>query len=219
MNVYFISGLGADKRAFKYLQLNPKLNVIYIDWLPAQPKESLKKYSERMAQSINTTEPFCLLGLSFGGIVANEISQILAPEKIIFLSTAKTTSELPWYFKVGGTLNLHKLLPAKFMFKQRNAIHKFFGAKSEKEKEILNEILNDSDPDFLTWAIDKIAKWKNNHIPFNNLHLHGSDDVIFPSKNIQNATIIDGGTHLMVLKKFRTISDAINQYLLNNEKE
>ena len=99
MNVYFISGLGADKRAFKYLQLDSRLTIHHVDWLSANKNESLVAYSKRLAEKIDTTKPFCIVGLSFGGIVANEISKIISPEKIIFLSTAKNRSELPWYFR------------------------------------------------------------------------------------------------------------------------
>jgi hypothetical protein len=216
MDVYFISGLGADKRAFKYLQLDSRLSVYYIDWLANKPKESLVEYSIRMAQSIDVSRPFCLVGLSFGGIIVNEISKVLSPEKIVFVSTAKTKWEIPWYFRLAGVFNLHHLMPTNFSLSNRKLIHSFFGTKSEKEKEILNEILNDTDPVLLKWSIDKIVKWENTDVPIEYLHLHGENDVVFPIKNIKNGQTILDGTHLAVVKKYRSISDAINQYLLDN---
>ena len=68
MNVYFISGLGADKRVFSKLQLDDQFSVNYIEWIAPLKKETLQHYASRLVTQIDTTKPFQLVGLSFGGI-------------------------------------------------------------------------------------------------------------------------------------------------------
>ncbi|WP_353717332.1 hypothetical protein [Dyadobacter sp. 676] len=67
MNVYFISGLGADERVFTKLKLDPRLNVKYIKWVRPLKKETLQHYAARLSKQIDTSQPFQLVGLSFGG--------------------------------------------------------------------------------------------------------------------------------------------------------
>jgi pimeloyl-ACP methyl ester carboxylesterase len=70
MNAYFISGLGADKRIFSKLKLNEKINIIHIDWITHNKNESLAAYAERLSNVIDITQPFALVGVSFGGMIA-----------------------------------------------------------------------------------------------------------------------------------------------------
>lgn len=63
MTVYAISGLGADKSVFKYLNLN--FNLVHINWIDNYKNESIENYSLRLAKTINTKEKFAIIGLSF----------------------------------------------------------------------------------------------------------------------------------------------------------
>jgi len=62
MNVYFISGLGADKRIFSKIRLNDKFKIIHLDWISFEKKETLKSYAERLCKSIDKSEPFSIVG-------------------------------------------------------------------------------------------------------------------------------------------------------------
>ncbi|ABG59837.1 hypothetical protein [Cytophaga hutchinsonii] len=55
MTVYFLSGLGADKRIFQKLRLSEKLSIVYIDWLQPLKDESIKDlYSAWLLLSTRT---------------------------------------------------------------------------------------------------------------------------------------------------------------------
>ncbi|MEJ0082498.1 MAG: hypothetical protein WDM78_16440 [Puia sp.] len=75
MNLYFISGLGADKRIFQNLVLPEVFKIYYIDWVTVSENESMESYCRRLSSQINTLEPFSLVGLSFGGVIAIEMSK------------------------------------------------------------------------------------------------------------------------------------------------
>ena len=111
MKLYAISGLGADKRVFKYLNLNCEL--IPIDWIKPKKNEEIELYSERLSSVINKNEPFGLLGVSFGGLIATEISKKLKPELTILISSAETKFELRTFYRLIGKLGIIKQLPAK----------------------------------------------------------------------------------------------------------
>ncbi len=56
MKIYCISGLGADERVFKYLNLNHE--IIPLAWIKHDKNESLESYASKMASKINTNEDF-----------------------------------------------------------------------------------------------------------------------------------------------------------------
>lgn len=93
--VYFISGLGADERSFKYLDL-PGVNMHFIQWEKPLKGEKLREYCRKLILQIDTSGDIFLVGLSFGGIVAQEIAKTIAVKKLIIISSIKSPGELSW---------------------------------------------------------------------------------------------------------------------------
>jgi predicted esterase YcpF (UPF0227 family) len=87
MKLYLIGGLGADERVFQLLNLN--IETQFIKWIEHEPQEELKSYVNRLKNQINQEEEFGLLGVSFGGIIAIEISKLIKPKFVIVLSSVE----------------------------------------------------------------------------------------------------------------------------------
>jgi pimeloyl-ACP methyl ester carboxylesterase len=200
MKVYFISGLAADSRVFQHIKLPQGYEPVYIEWIKALKNESLSDYSKRLAASIDSSKPFGLIGLSMGGMVATEISKQHALAFTILLSSVPSYKNFPVRFKISYWLRLHKILPVQ-LFKSASIIKRFFTAETKADKLILEQVIKDSDPVFIRWALGAILEWKNETIPGSYFHIHGSKDEILPMKNTTPTHIIPGGTHLMVLSK------------------
>lgn len=81
MKLYCISGLGANQKAFKFLKFPDGIEPVFIEWLIPERGETLVHYTQRMAKNIDTSEDFALLGLSFGGIIVQEMNRFLSPKK------------------------------------------------------------------------------------------------------------------------------------------
>src|ERR1035437_4995871 len=185
MTTYFLSGLGADKRIFSKLRLPGHLKIVHLEWIPHQFNESLSGYARRLAAKIDTTEPFQLVGLSFGGIVASEISKFLQPSQIIIISSISTQKQTPWYFPFSAQMLLNPLIPGSLLKSANPMSNWLFGAKAEDEKALFSRILNESSSEFLKWAIDKIASWDNKTKAKNLSHIHGTADKVFPILFVQ----------------------------------
>ena len=87
MKVYGISGLGADKRVFEKLTLD--LELIPIDWITPYKNERIEDYAKRLSKKIDKKEEFIIIGVSFGGLIATEISKILKSKLTILISSAE----------------------------------------------------------------------------------------------------------------------------------
>lgn len=210
-HIYLFSGLGVDGRVFKYLDLTG-YHTTCVQWTPHDKRDSLQEYSKKLLSQITTPNPI-LIGVSFGGMVAIEVSKHIETEKIILLSSVKRRSELPLSFRMSAYTKLHHIMPAKFM-KQPNAVLNWlFGIDKDWEKELLNNILHDTDVVFLKWAIDKIVHWNNEFIPQNLTHIHGTEDRIMPYK-LANADIpVLNGGHFMVVSKAPEVSTILSEIL------
>jgi hypothetical protein len=46
------------------------------------------------------------------------------------------------------------------------------------------------------------------------IHIHGDKDDVFPIKNIQNCIVVKGGTHIMILNKYKWLNEHLPQIIL-----
>ncbi|TDO20707.1 alpha/beta hydrolase [Pedobacter duraquae] len=206
--IYMISGLGADRRAFRKLVFPDEFEVVYLDWISEVRNESLADYAGRLALNIDSTVPFYLIGLSFGGMLATEISKILKPLHTFLISSLPVYSGLPWYYKLSGLLRLQKALPLSVIKNSNTFGLRFLGATTADGKKLLKQLVADSNPAFIKWALTAILTWRNEVRPENLTHIHGNTDFILPSRYLKpDVTIINGG-HFMVYvnaEEIRTI--------------
>ena len=212
MNVYFISGLGADKRAFQHIHLSRQFVVHHIEWIKPLKGESMNAYARRLATSIDTTQPFGLVGLSFGGMVATEMATFLNPQKVILISSTFTVRELQLPVRWIGQLRLHKLVAPSWLKGATSLVHWFFGTQNVREKKLLDQIMHDTDEAFLRWAIDVILTWKNKKRPANCIRIHGDKDKVLPVYSDADV-VIRGGGHFMVFNKAKEISGKLENSL------
>lgn len=210
--MYFISGLGADWRVFKKLELPGDWNIHHVEWIENKPGELLKDYCHRLAEQIDTRQPFVLVGLSLGGIVSIELSKFLKPEKIILLSSVSSRSDLPYTLRLFKYLPVYKLIPDSMLISPNRLTYWLMGLSTPEELELMKEVLNESSPTFATWSIGCISSWDNQLKPANTIHIHGSSDRIFPKHYNHADIVVPGGGHLMTYSK----ADIISKLLLEN---
>ncbi|MGV4461043.1 alpha/beta hydrolase [Ornithobacterium rhinotracheale] len=213
MKLYCISGLGANQKAFKFLKFPDGIEPVFIEWLIPERGETLAHYTQRMAKNIDTSEDFALLGLSFGGIIAQEMNRFLSPKKTILISTVKNHSELPKLMRWGGKLNADRLIPMRFFTSDSFLSYSFFRKLYDRRLPEIKEFFTHRDPYYLKWSIHQIIHWDPKDLVVKNLHhMHGDRDIVFPLRNIKNADIIKGGTHIMVMQLAKKVSIQLKNY-------
>jgi len=210
-NVYFISGLGADKRVFSLLDLS-FCNPVFIDWIPPLSHESLTNYALRLKGKI--TEPYpTIVGISFGGMLVTEMAKDDKAVKAIIVSSAKTSGEIPFYYKVGKYVPAYKWIPMSLYHWLMKRFYWILGGKNKEEKELLNNILSATDINFTKWAIHSILHWKNKKVSSNIIHIHGTSDKLLPLRFVKASHLIKGGTHVMTLDNQEEVSDLLKHLL------
>lgn len=214
VKVYFISGLGADRRVFNHIHLNNEFDVEYLDWIKPIKYETLDQYALRLADKINMKEPFGLVGLSMGGMIAVEISKKYKVQKLVLLSSVPVSKELPSFYRLSAMFKFHKMLPPA-VFKSASLLKWIFNAETKENKLLMRQIISDADVNFVKWAMDAIVNWKNEEIPQQIFHIHGDNDFLLPLKNTSATHVVKGGSHMMVLNQAKEVSNIINSILAN----
>lgn len=209
MKIYGISGLGADKRVFQFLKLDCEL--IPIDWIMPLKNEPIENYALRLAKVIDTDEEFGILGVSFGGLIAVELSKKLNPTLTILISSAETNKELRLIYRLFGKTGIVNWIPKEFFNPPKFLAHWIFGTR---RKKLLNAILDDTDLVFAKWAIQELLTWKNvEKIANPCLKISGTKDKLIPPNNAKNINLIKNGEHFMIADKAVEISQIINNEL------
>lgn len=204
MNIYGISGLGADKRVFDKLSLDHSISCI--DWIEPLKNELIEAYAKRLSKVIDTSAPFILIGVSFGGIMAIELGKYVTPALTILISSATNKLDLKSFYRLAGKLKLTKVIPHQ-LYQMPIAVATYlFGTE---EKQLLKDILKDTDPKFTKWAITALTTWQNIQSPTNCIKINGNKDRLIPFRKADYS--IENGHHFMIVDKADEISNIINQ--------
>lgn len=215
-NVYFIPGLAASSAIFEYIELDKeRFNVHLLEWLIPLDNETLQQYALRFSKQITQPNPV-LIGVSFGGILVQEISKIIPTQKVIIISSVQSYRQYPQRIKFLRKSKLYKLIPSKIL----ENIDDYIPNKGIKtlieRKELYRKYLSVRDKKYLKWAIDQLINWKQDKPLENIVHIHGDKDLVFPIKNIDNYILLEGGTHAMIISKHRwfnaNLPNIINNY-------
>lgn len=216
MNVYFIAGLGANKRAFSYLDLS-WCTPIFIDWIPPLPKESLAGYALRLRKTISEPNPV-IVGVSFGGMLLTEMAKADDSIKAIIISSIKTYKEFPAYLRMWRYLPVYKIWNVKLARVSGKLSTLFVGPRGASQKETFRQILSESDPRFTVWAIGAILNWTNTVVPSNVTHIHGTADRLLPNRYVKAHYLISEGRHIMIMDKADELSMLLKQLILPAKK-
>lgn len=211
--VYFMPGLAASPAIFERILFPENFEIILLEWQMPFEDESLGSYAERMAHLITRPKPV-LIGVSFGGILVQEMAKFLDLRKLIIISSIKSQQELPPIMKLARRTGIYKWLPTDY-FVDLDFLAKFTFVKRIKERlPLYQKYLSVRDKQYLDWAIAQVVLWDREEADLDLVHIQGDQDEIFPIKYIKNCIVVQGGTHIMILNRFRWFNEHLPKLIL-----
>lgn len=214
IHVYFMPGLAASSLIFERIELpEDTFEMHLLDWEMPIENESLTAYAKRMSKLV-TEENAVLVGVSFGGVLVQEMAQFLKLRKVIIISSVKCNLEVPLRMKIAKSTKAYKLVPTGLM-KNVEVLSKFsFGTAIQQRLKLYEKYLSMREKVYLDWAIEQMIMWERTEIDTKVVHIHGDIDEVFPIKNIKNCITIKGGTHIMILSKFKWLNKNLPKIIL-----
>ncbi len=215
--VYFMPGMAASSTIFERIDLPvDTFEVILLEWELPKSKETLTGYAKRMAEQIKYKN-VVLVGVSFGGVLVQEMAPFLTLRKLIIISSVKCTAELPRRMKIAKTTKAYKLIPTGWLQDVEKLVKYAFGDGLKKRFKLYEKYLHMRNKIYLDWAIEQMICWERAVIDSNVIHIHGDADEVFPFKNIKGCITIKGGTHMMILNRFRWFNSNLPKLILGEE--
>jgi pimeloyl-ACP methyl ester carboxylesterase len=214
--VYFMPGLAASVAIFERIVLPAdQFDLVFLEWEIPFEKETLAEYAKRMTLKIKHENPV-LIGVSFGGILVQEMVNFIAVRKVIIISSVKTNLEFPRRMSVAKNTKAYKLIPLSLVQNIESLAKFSFGKKVNQRLKLYEKFLSVRDKRYLDWAIEQIILWDRTVVDQNVIHIHGDLDDVFPIKYIKNCIVVTGGTHIMILNKYKWLNTNLPSIIMEN---
>lgn len=200
-------GMAASPTIFENIKLpEPQYEVHWLEWLIPEKNETLQQYAERMCKCIKHDD-VVLLGVSFGGILVQEMSKFVKFKKLIVVSSVKSHHELPKRFKLLKITKAYKILPTQLLSNVDLLAKYAFGETIKKRVDLYKKYLSVNDKTYLDWAIKQVVCWSQDIPHPDAIYVHGDKDVIFPYSCEGNCIVIKGGSHIMIINKYKWFNE------------
>ncbi|SDL87980.1 alpha/beta hydrolase [Kriegella aquimaris] len=215
VHVYFMPGMAANSSIFKNIKLpEEKFEMHFLEWSIPRKNMTLAEYALEMNKNVVHKNPV-LIGVSFGGMLVQEMAKHIAVKKLIVISSVKFESELPKRMIFAKYTNIHKLLPTGLVNNMELLAKYAFGETVNKRLKLYEEYLSVKDKYYIDWSIHQIVNWKQSEKPLKQLvHIHGEKDPVFPMANIKDCISVKNGTHTMIINRAKWFNENLPTIIL-----
>jgi pimeloyl-ACP methyl ester carboxylesterase len=194
-----IPGLGADRRLFDE-QRSCAADLHVIEWTPPVAlDEPLAEYAKRLAATIDTSSPFIIGGASFGGMIALEAAQHVQPDAVVLIGSCRSPSSLPSSYRFLRACS--DLVPEALFgrsFAAAPLIASRFGVHSPEHRRLFIDMLRQTPPSFVRWAVRAIFGWPGiDALPVPIHHIHGEEDRIIPLQRVRPDVVVKRAGHML----------------------
>ncbi len=216
IHVYLMPGMAASPLIFEHIKLpENQFQLHCLEWLVPMKNEPLEDYALRMTKNI-VHKDIVLLGVSFGGVMVQEMAKHINVRQLIIVSSVKSKAELPKRMHFAKTTKVYKLLPTGLASSVDKLSRYAYGNKTKKRLNLYKMYLSVSDKVYLDWALEQMLNWQTANINMDIIHIHGDNDSIFPIKNIANCIKVKNGTHAMIIYKYKWFNENLPRIILEN---
>ncbi|HEX9150537.1 MAG TPA: alpha/beta hydrolase [Flavobacterium sp.] len=217
--VYLMPGLAASTAIFERIALpEDTFEMHLLEWEIPLDSESLMDYAKRIAEKIKHKNPV-LIGVSFGGILVQEMAKYINARKVIIISSVKSNLEFPRRLKIAKTTKAYKLIPMNLILNMESLAKFSFGEKVNQRLKLYEKFLSVRDIRYLNWAVEQVVLWDRTVVDEKVIHIHGDMDDVFPIKNIEKCVVVKGGTHIMILNKYKWLNENLPSIILETKRE
>ncbi len=214
IHIYLMPGMAANPSIFDGLKLPEEHFALHtLEWFVPSKGMSFETYAVEMCEKITHDNPV-LLGVSFGGLLVQEMAKHMGTSKIIAVSCVKQHSELPKKMLFAKYTKAHKLLPTGLVNNVELLAKYAFGETVTKRLELYEKYLSIRDKRYIDWAIDNIVGWEQTAPPANLVHIHGVKDNVFPIANIKDCIPVKNGTHTMIIHRAKWFNENLPAIIL-----
>jgi pimeloyl-ACP methyl ester carboxylesterase len=213
--VYFMPGMAAGPAIFEYIDLsNSQFDMFFLEWFTPEPNMGLEAYAKKMILKIEHSNPV-LIGVSFGGMLIQEMAKHMQVRKVVIISSVKCTLELPKKMIFAKYTKVHRLLPTGMINNMELLAKYAFGEVLTQRLRLYEKYLSVRDKVYIDWCIDQTVHWEQKTPPKNLVHIHGELDTVFPIKKIKDCITVKNGSHAMIIHRAKWFNEHLPSIILD----
>lgn len=215
IHVYLMPGMAANPLIFEHIRLpEDQFKIHWLEWIIPEKDESLSNYSKRMCKQIEH-EDIVLLGVSFGGILVQEMSKFLKLRKLFVVSSVINKHQIPRRMKFVKAIKAYKVMPTQLLSKIDLLGKYAYGDFLKKRIDLYKKYLSVTDKRYLNWAIKQVVNWNQEVPPKDIIQIHGDNDGVFTRSISENCVVVKGGTHIMILNKYKWFNENLPKLIVS----
>lgn len=210
MTLYLLPGIGCDHRLYERLELEG-LDTVLLDWPEFAPGCTLQDIALALRPQVDASRPHILVGVSMGGMVAQELAVLTGPEKVVLISSWTGPQEWPLFVRLNArlrplwTINRFSLW-ATWPFKR------MLGRRDRAIDRLLYDMAVEQTAAKIRRGVGAILAWPGSRWTGPLTRIHGDRDLVIPLR-FQVDHRITGGTHIMVVTRAAEVSAALRAVL------
>lgn len=178
---------------------------------------SLYAFAQELSKQVDASVDHVLIGVSMGGMVAQELAGITASKRTIIISSWKGRSEMPWNVKAMRGLGAERFLNETIVRRVvpfLRLLRYTLGLEDKASQALGQEMLAGFSARDLRVMVAAVLSWNGPSTTVNDLvHIHGDKDRLMPIGSIKDPVVIKGGTHFMVFSKAGAVGAAVRRAL------
>jgi|GEM_PF-4647420 len=196
-------------------------NVKFIYWPDIDSESRISQLADTI---IEQNREICnkadiILGISIAGLLAIEIANKKENiQKVILISSIKSAKEKPNSFKIFKFIRLYNILPISLLNGNTllmQFIYKLWYLSSEKNAtKYYQKVIKNEKPQQIRKTLRLLFAWNGQLSERKKvLHIHGTNDQIFPIRKLHNVEIIDKAEHFNIMLYKSKIISLINAFI------
>jgi hypothetical protein len=207
------SGLGLDAR-YVTPPFPPPFELYVPPWIDPLPNESLESYAQRLIPTlkIDESQDYYIGGVSFGGMVALEVSRHLNPRAVFLISSCPSYRQVSWLVRFPGKVIAPRVTAnfvKHFLWLAPLAI-RLTGPLHRDQRNLLIDIWNNANLEVMRWGAMIMTQWEFTHTLKVPIHeMHARYDLFIPLSGVNPDAIVENGWHAFNLTHPRAMFDFI----------
>lgn len=216
VHIYMMPGMAAQPTIFNRIKLPvEQFQIHWLEWMIPTDNESLQTYAKRMIAKVEH-DNIVLLGVSFGGVLVQEMSKYMTLRKLIVISSVKSKHELPKRMKVAKFMKAYKFAPTQLL-SNLDVLKKYaFNDTIAKRIDLYKTYLAVNDKRYLDWALKEMLCWEQESPIADAIYINGDSDAVFPHSCVGDSIVIKGGTHIMIIFKSQWFNENLPKLILGD---
>ncbi len=215
LQIYLFPGQGSDHRLFDSLKWSTGIDTTILHYGTPEEDMSLTDFAHSLIPQIDTTNTFALVGVSLGGMICVELSELLNPEFTIIISSAKNSRELPFRYNFQKIVPIYNFFPGYLLTVGARIMQPIVEPDRRNNKDTFKSMLKRKKPLYMKRTVEMIINWDRTQNDTKIYQIHGDNDHTIPIKNIEPPFyLVENGSHMMTLTRADEVSEIVNDIIL-----